>query len=119
MTGTTARRFPTITERGLDELRQRIGVKIHKTPESWCHEVTRDNICHYAHGIADDSVLRKASCRIRRHNPEGDTLRINGTVVRKFVENGRYLVEITQEARNQDGELSVGGGGIVELPARA
>jgi len=119
MTGTTARRLPKITERGLDELRQRIGVKIHRTLEPWCREVTRDNICHYAHGIGDDGFLRKASCRIRRHNLEGDTLRINGTVVRKFVENGRYLVEITQEARNLDGELSVVGGGIVELPARA
>ena len=44
------------------------------------------------------------------------TLRIDGTVVRKFVEDGRHLVEIAQEARNQDGELSVVGGGVVELP---
>ena len=38
---------------------------------------------------------------------------------RKYVEDGRHLVEIEQEARNQDGELSVLGTGIVELPARA
>jgi acyl dehydratase len=74
---------------------------------------------HLTNWMGDDGFLRKASCKIRRHNPEGDTLRINGTVVRKFVENGRHLIEITQEARNQDGELSVVGGGIVELPARA
>jgi hypothetical protein len=35
------------------------------------------------------------------------------------VEDGRHLVEIAQEARNQDGELSVLGGGVVELPRRA
>ena len=35
---------------------------------------------------------------------------------RKCVEDGRHLVEIEQEARNQDGELSVVGGGVVELP---
>jgi hypothetical protein len=35
------------------------------------------------------------------------------------VEEGRHLVEIEQEARNQDGELSVVGGGVVELPSRA
>ena len=58
-------------------------------------------------------------CKIRRHNPEGDVLRIDGTVVRKLVEGGRHLVEIEQEARNQDGEQSVIGRAVVELPARA
>jgi hypothetical protein len=67
--------------------------------------------------MGDDGVLRHAHCKIRRHNPEGDLLRIDGTVVRKRVEEGRHLVDIEQEARNQDGELSVIGGGTVELPA--
>ncbi|MEK9753606.1 MAG: MaoC family dehydratase N-terminal domain-containing protein [Rhodospirillaceae bacterium] len=49
--------FPVITERGLDELRQRIGVKIANEIEPWCHEATRDNIRHYAHGIGDDNPL--------------------------------------------------------------
>jgi acyl dehydratase len=71
---------------------------------------------HLTNWMGDDGVLRRAHCKIRRHNPEGDLLRIDGTVVRKFVEDGRALVEIAQEARNQDGELSVVGGGIVELP---
>jgi hypothetical protein len=61
--------------------------------------------------------LRRASCKIRRHNPEGDTLFISGKVVRSFIEDGRRLVEIAQEAHNQDGELSVVGSGVVELPA--
>jgi len=39
-------------------------------------------------------------------------------VTKKLVENGRHLVEIEQEARNQDGELSVLGSGVVELPKR-
>jgi hypothetical protein len=39
-------------------------------------------------------------------------------VKRRFVEDGRHLVEIAQEARNQDDELSVLGSGVVELPAR-
>ena len=56
--------------------------------------------------------------KIRRHNPVGDVLYINGKVTRKFVEDGRALVEIEQEARNQDDELSVLGGGVVELPRR-
>ena len=32
---------------------------------------------------------------------------IKGKVTRKYVENGRHLVEIEQEAHNQDDELSV------------
>ena len=73
---------------------------------------------HLTNWIGDDGFLHRAHCKIRRHNPEGDTLRIDGTVVRKFVEDGRPLVEIEQEARNQDGELSVIGGGTVELVRR-
>ncbi len=73
---------------------------------------------HLTNWMGDDGMLRRATCKIRRHNPAGDTLFIDGRVTRKYVEDGRRLVEIEQEARNQDGELSVVGTGIVELPAR-
>ena len=53
----TERSFPKITREGLDDLRKRIGVKIGATAEPWCHEATRDNIRHYAHGIGDDNPL--------------------------------------------------------------
>ena len=64
---------------------------------------------HLTNWMGDDGFLRRAHCKIRRHNPEGDTLCIDGTVMGKRVEDGRHLVEIEQEARNQDGELSVVG----------
>ena len=67
--------------------------------------------------MGDDGFLRRATSKIRRHNPEGDVLFITGEVTRVFEEAGRHLIEISQEARNQDGELSVLGSGIVELPA--
>ena len=73
---------------------------------------------HLTNWMGDDGHLYKASCKIRRHNPEGDMIFIKGRVKRKFVENGRHLVEIEQEARNQDDELSVVGSGVVELPSR-
>jgi len=73
---------------------------------------------HITNWIGDDGFLHKATCKIRRHNPEGDLLFIDGKVVNKFVENGRHLVAIEQEAHNQDGELSVVGMGLVELPSR-
>ncbi len=69
--------------------------------------------------MGDDGFLRKSHCKVRRHNPEGDMLFFKAKVKRKFVEEGRHLVEIEQEARNQDGELSVVGTGVVGLPSRA
>jgi len=49
--------FPKITEKGLDDLRSRIGIKIADTVEPWNYEATRDAIRHYAHGIGDDNPL--------------------------------------------------------------
>ncbi len=73
---------------------------------------------HLTNWMGDDGFLRRAECKVRRHNPQGDLLFIDGRVKRKFVEDGRHLVEIEQEAKNQDGEQSVVGSGIVELPSR-
>jgi len=73
---------------------------------------------HLTNWMGDDGFLRNAKCKIRRHNPEGDLLFIDGRVVRKYVEDGRHLVAIEQEAKNQDGEQSAVGTGIVELPSR-
>jgi hypothetical protein len=68
--------------------------------------------------MGDDGFLRKAECKIRRHNPEGDMIFIKAKVVKKYKEGDRHLVEISQEAHNQDNELSILGSGIVELPSR-
>jgi acyl dehydratase len=74
---------------------------------------------HLTNWMGDDGVLRKFSGEIRRHNPVGDTLYINGEVTRVFQEHGEHLVEITQTATNQDDELSVRAKGIVSLPSRS
>jgi hypothetical protein len=74
---------------------------------------------HLTNWMGDDGFLRRATCKIRRHNPEGDLLFIDGKVTRKWTEDGRHLVEIEQSARNQDDELSVLGTGVIELPHRA
>jgi acyl dehydratase len=73
---------------------------------------------HLTNWMGDDGFLRQASCKIRRHNPEGDMLTFTGKVVRKSIEDGHHLVAIEQQAHNQDGELSVVGSGVVELPSR-
>jgi acyl dehydratase len=73
---------------------------------------------HITNWMGDDGWLRCATSKIRRHNPEGDTLYFSAKVVGKRTEAGACLVDIEQEARNQDGELSVIGTAIVELPLR-
>jgi acyl dehydratase len=71
---------------------------------------------HLTNWQGDAGFLRSSHCQIRRHNPEGDIVFIDGEVIRKFEENGRKLVEIKQNAKTQTGETSAFGGGIVELP---
>ena len=73
---------------------------------------------HITNWMGDAGFLYKAKCQIRRHNPDGDVIFIDGYVTRKFVENGKHYVEIQQEALTHRGELSAMGSSIVELPSR-
>jgi len=98
--------------------------------ESFAHEVGAPGAYDYGpercswlthqltNWMGDTGFLRKASCKVRRHNPEGDLLFIKAKVKRKFVEGQHHLVEIEQEGRNQDQEQSVVGSGVVVLPSR-
>ncbi|HCU89258.1 MAG TPA: acyl dehydratase [Gammaproteobacteria bacterium] len=75
---------------------------------------------HLTNWCGDDGFLHSASCKIRRHNPSGDTLFIDGRVSEKYIDKqGQYCVRIEQEARNQDKELSALGNGVVVLPTRS
>jgi hypothetical protein len=73
---------------------------------------------HLTNWMGDAGFLHKAKCQIRRHNPDGDALYIDGGVTRKFVEDGKHLVEIQQRAVTHRGEFSASGASIVELPSR-
>ena len=73
---------------------------------------------HMTNWMGDDGFLHESKSQIRRHNPEGDTLFINGKVTGKREEGGKGLIEIKHQALNQDGELSIHGTGVVELPQR-
>ena len=74
---------------------------------------------HLTNWMGDSGFLRRIEVKIRRHNPVGDTLYIDGEVVRIFAEEGAHYVEIAQKARNQTDELSVLATGVVRLPSRA
>jgi hypothetical protein len=69
--------------------------------------------------MGDDGFLHKSKCQVRRHNPDGDVIIIDGVVSRKFVEDGKHLVEIAQNALTHRNETSATGAAIVELPSRA
>ena len=43
---------------------------------------------------------------------------IDGTVTRKYVENGKHYVELTQKARTYNDETSATGVAVVQLPTR-
>jgi hypothetical protein len=73
---------------------------------------------HLTNWIGDAGFLRKSKCQIRRHNPDGDVIFIDGSVTRKFVEDGKHLVEIQQSAETHRGEKSANGVAVVELPSR-
>ncbi len=73
---------------------------------------------HLTNWMGDDGFLRNSKCQIRRHNPDGDVIFIDGTVTRKWEEGGKHLVEISQRAETHRGELSASGASIVELPSR-
>jgi hypothetical protein len=73
---------------------------------------------HITNWIGDDAFLAKSKCQIRRHNPDGDALYIDGSVIRKFEEGGKKFVEIQQQATTHRGEVSAYGTSIAELPSR-
>ena len=73
---------------------------------------------HLTDWMGDAGFLRHHAVEIRRHNPVGDTLHINGEVTRIFAEGGEHYAEITQTATQQDGELSVRAKAVVRLPSR-
>lgn len=68
--------------------------------------------------IGDDAMLTALYTEIRRHNPAGDLLTIDGRVVAKREEGGRKLVDFELEALNQDGELSCRGTATASMPSR-
>jgi len=75
-------------------------------------------IHHLTNWAGDDGFVRASKTQIRRHNPAGDVIYITGRITKKEIVNGEALVEIAQQARNQDGEASVTAAAKVQLPMR-
>jgi acyl dehydratase len=73
-------------------------------------------ICNW---MGDDGFLKHIDCQARRLYTLGDMVWIKGKVVRKFVENGEHLVELSLTATNQDNDLIMPVKAIVSLLSKA
>jgi acyl dehydratase len=76
-------------------------------------------IHHLTDWIGDNGFVVRHQSQIRRHNPVGDIVSIEGhvTAISRDV-NGEPCIEVDQKAVNQDGELSAVGTAVVRLPSR-
>ncbi len=68
--------------------------------------------------IGDSGRLIHLYSEIRRHNPVGDLIVIEGEVIDKRRENGKNLIDFELVAKNQNGELSAKGKATASLPSR-
>ena len=76
-------------------------------------------IHHLTDWAGDDGFVRASKTQIRRHNPVGDILHVSGEVTGKDIVDGEGIIDVSQRAENQDGELSVIGAAKVRLPFRS
>jgi acyl dehydratase len=68
--------------------------------------------------IGDDGFLWKSKAEVRGFNQEGDVTWCRAKVTKKYVQNGRYCVDIDCWCENQKHEVTMPGEGTVILPSR-
>jgi hypothetical protein len=68
--------------------------------------------------MGDDGFLMRLRGELRRFNVVGDTTWLKGRVIRKYVEDDRYFVEVECWAENQRGEVTLPGKATVILPSK-
>lgn len=66
----------------------------------------------------DHGDLLEIDVRVRKPNIMGDTTWCSGKVVSKRVEDGKHLVDIELEGKNQIGEINTTGTAVIALPSR-
>jgi len=72
----------------------------------------------FTNWIGDDGFLWKYSIQFRRFIVHGDTNWYRGKVVRKYIDNGKYCVDIEHWGDNQRGERTSVGRATVILPSK-
>ncbi len=69
--------------------------------------------------MGDDGVLKKLNASVRHPNIVGDTNTVYGEVTKKYVDDGKNLVELQVQNQNQSGLATAFATAIVELPSRS
>jgi acyl dehydratase len=68
--------------------------------------------------MGDDGFLWKSKAEVRGFNLEGDVTWCKGRVTKKYIQNGRYCVDINCWCENQRHEVTMPGEATVILPSR-
>ncbi len=68
--------------------------------------------------IGEAGTLRRLSCQYRGMDQPGKPLYCKGTVTRKYVEEGRHLVDCDIWVEDNEGQTTTPGRATVELPSR-
>ena len=68
--------------------------------------------------MGDDGFLKRLSVELRRFNMVGDTTWCKGKVTRKYMDDGRFAVDLDVWGENQRGEVTAPGRATVLLPSR-
>jgi hypothetical protein len=72
----------------------------------------------FTNWMGDDGFLWKSRAEIRGFNQEGDTTWCKAKVIKKYIVDGRYCVDIECWCENQRHEVTMPGTGTVILPSR-
>ena len=67
--------------------------------------------------MGDDAFMKKLNTRLFQYIPHGDTVWCKGKVVKKYEEDGKFLVDIDLECTNQKQVKVAGGNATIQLMA--
>ena len=68
--------------------------------------------------IGEGGTLRRLACQYRGMDEPGKPLYCKGKVARKYMDDGRYLVDCDIWLENSGGQTTTPGSATVELPSR-
>lgn len=68
--------------------------------------------------IGEQGTLKKLSCQYRGMDVPGDTITCKGTVSKKYIEDGRHMVDCEIWLENSKGERTTPGRATVIVPSR-
>ena len=68
--------------------------------------------------IGEGGTLRRLTCQYRGMDEPGKPLYCKGKVTRKYLDDGRYLVDCDIWLENSEGQTTTPGSATVELPSR-